>query len=82
MSEHKYKDLLDQLKIDIQNGVYARGQKLPSENELADSTGYSRQTVRHAIGILEKEGFLVVRTDRNHKEMDYSSSLGYTYFGN
>ena len=58
MSEHKYKDLLDQLKIDIQNGVYARGQKLPSENELADSTGYSRQTVRHAIGILENEGFL------------------------
>ncbi len=58
MSEHKYKDLLIKLQTDIQNGVYAKGQKLPSENELADATGYSRQTVRHAMSILESEGLL------------------------
>ncbi len=58
MSEHKYKDLLNKLQIDIQSGVYARGQKLPSENELADATGFSRQTVRHAMSILENEGLL------------------------
>jgi len=58
MSEHKYKDLLDKLQTDIQNGVYARGQKLPSENELAETTGFSRQTVRHAMSILENEGLL------------------------
>lgn len=58
MGEHKYRELSNKLRNDIQTGVYAEGQKLPSENELADDTGYSRQTVRQAIGLLEEEGFL------------------------
>lgn len=58
MGEHKYRELSNQLRNDIQTGVYEEGQKLPSENELADHTGYSRQTVRQAIGLLEDEGFL------------------------
>lgn len=56
MAEHKYTELANQLRDNIINGVYANGQKLPSENELADQTGYSRQTVRQAIGVLESEG--------------------------
>ncbi|HWP52323.1 MAG TPA: GntR family transcriptional regulator [Clostridia bacterium] len=56
MSEHKYAELAQKLREDIQSGFYTAGHKLPSENELADMTGFSRQTVRQAIGILEREG--------------------------
>lgn len=56
MGEHKYAELAQKLRQDIQSGAYTTGQKLPSENELAALTGYSRQTVRQAIGILEREG--------------------------
>lgn len=58
MSEHKYRELSNTLRNAIQTGVYGEGQKLPSENELADSTGFSRQTVRQAMSLLEEEGFL------------------------
>lgn len=34
------------------------GQKMYSENELKDRFGMSRQTVRHAISVLEKEGLI------------------------
>ncbi|HWQ79451.1 MAG TPA: GntR family transcriptional regulator [Anaerovoracaceae bacterium] len=56
MSEHKYTELANKLRSDIQTGVYTEGQKLPSENELAYTTGFSRQTVRQAMSLLENEG--------------------------
>ena len=57
MSEHKYAQLADRLRTEIQNGVYTGGQRLPSENELASATGYSRQTVRQAMALA---GFVAV----------------------
>ena len=57
MREHKYSELANKLRQDILNGVYTEGQRLPSENELAEETGYSRQTVRQAMSLLENEGF-------------------------
>lgn len=56
MKEHKYAELARRLRTEIQSGVYLAGQQLPSENELAAMTGYSRQTVRQAMGVLEQEG--------------------------
>ena len=56
MGEHKYAELAQKLRGDILAGVYAGGQKLPSENELAEQTGYSRSTVRQAVSLLEQEG--------------------------
>ncbi len=58
LSNHKYAELAAGLRADIRNGKYRDGEKLPSENELAATTGCSRQTVRQAIGILESEGLL------------------------
>lgn len=60
MGEHKYAELAQKLRAEIQSGSYAEGQRLPSENELAAQTGYSRQTVRQAMSILKSEGL----TDR------------------
>ena len=60
MSGHKYEELARWLRQSIQNGTYQTGQRLPSENELTQTTGYSRQTVRQAMALLENEGL----TDR------------------
>ncbi len=89
MGEHKYRELLDKLRNDIKNAVYAEGQKLPSENELADDTGYSRQTVRRAIGLLEEEGFLsrirgsgtYVRSAVPHRAATHNIGVVTTYIG-
>lgn len=54
----KHIQLAEWLRERIQNGTYAPGEKIPSENELAASFQFSRQTVRQAIGKLESEGLL------------------------
>ena len=56
MNEPKYAAVAQKIRADIQNGKYESGQKLPSENELVAQTGYSRQTIRQAMAMLENEG--------------------------
>lgn len=55
MSGHKYEELAERLRNDIKRGIYAVESRLPSENELVKQTGYSRQTVRQAMNILERD---------------------------
>lgn len=54
----KYQDLIDYIMGLIESGNLAPGEKLYSENKLSDMFGISRQTVRRAIGALEKQGIL------------------------
>lgn len=56
MEEHKYVTLANDLREGMLNGKYTAGQKLPSENELTRELGISRQTVRQAMLLLEREG--------------------------
>lgn len=56
---HKYTILMEQIKDDIVSGRSAPGAQLETEDMLAERFGISRQTVRRAIGILEKEGLVV-----------------------
>jgi len=56
MSESKYLVVARRLREAIQNHQYPSGCKLPSENELVRETGYSRQTIRQAMALLESEG--------------------------
>ena len=58
MKKYMYLDICNRLRNDIMGGLYSCGQKLPSENQLAAKTGYSRQTVRQGIAILEREGLV------------------------
>ena len=58
MAQPKYLALADSLRADIASGRYRAGQKLPTEAELGGASGLSRQTVRQAIGTLEREGLL------------------------
>jgi GntR family transcriptional regulator len=54
-----YEQLAESLRRSLgarvaQGGVYA----LPSENELAEQHGINRATVRHALDVLEREGWI------------------------
>jgi len=52
----KYGDILHYLENLMESEELKPGDKLPSENELTEKFGISRQTVRKAIGLLEEEG--------------------------
>lgn len=58
----KYLELVGWIREQIETKELGPGRKLYSENTLKEMFGVSRQTVRHAIGILENEG--VVRRVR------------------
>ena len=89
MAEHKYTELAGKLRSDILAGVYTPGQRLPSENELAANTGYSRQTVRQAMSLLESEGLTnrvqgsgtYVRTAAPHRAATHNIAVVTTYIG-
>lgn len=52
----KYQELIKYLNNLIETDKLHPGDKLPSENYLAKMFQISRQTVRHAIGIMEEDG--------------------------
>lgn len=54
----KYRFLVDTIRERIKNGTYAPGDRMESENELSEIFGYSRQTVRQALGVLEQENLI------------------------
>lgn len=57
-SSPKYMDLVRWINTQIQEKKLTAGQKIYSENELKEMFGVSRQTVRHAINVLEREGIV------------------------
>ena len=64
MKTPKYFSLMEQLKKDMIEGRIKPGDKLPSENELAEMYDISRHTVRKALSILANEGFVVAEHGR------------------
>jgi len=56
-----YEEVATSIKQAIFSGEYRRGDKLPSENELATLFGVSRPVVREAVRYLEITGLLSVR---------------------
>jgi GntR family transcriptional regulator len=67
LSRHRVPDgrlsdtITERLRSAILNGTWARGSRLPSEQELASALGVSRGTIRKAWGALEVEGLVVPR---------------------
>ncbi|MCD8349981.1 MAG: GntR family transcriptional regulator [Planctomycetaceae bacterium] len=58
MANFKYKQLADQIREAIQTAALAPGQRLPTEEALAEQYSLSRNTVRQALKLLEEEGHL------------------------
>lgn len=53
-----YEQVISQIRDQIIRGVYQKGDALPSEKELTESTGVSRITVREALRILAETGVI------------------------
>lgn len=53
-----YMELAAQLRNSIENGTYKKGDRMPSEPDLCETTGYSRSTVRKALEMLVEEGYV------------------------
>ncbi len=56
-----YFQLAQELESRIESGDYKEGSRLPSENDLSGSYGIGRPTVRQALDLLSRKGFLVRR---------------------
>lgn len=57
-AEPLYRQLMAQIRGDIQTGVYPAESQIPSEQELCARYGVSRVTVRRAVKELTEEGLL------------------------
>lgn len=53
-----YEQVVGQLASLIERGVYKKGEFLPSEKELIETTGVSRVTIREALRILGDMGYI------------------------
>ncbi|GAB2723443.1 GntR family transcriptional regulator [Paenibacillus thermoaerophilus] len=54
----KYLQLKNEIMSWIKSGKLSPGDRMPTENEIAERFGISRQTVRQTFGVLEQEGLL------------------------
>ncbi|WP_274422406.1 GntR family transcriptional regulator [Blautia sp. XA-2221] len=54
----KYRQVTEWIQNRIASGELNRGDQIESENDISRVFGISRQTVRHALGLLEQQGIL------------------------
>lgn len=54
----KYETLANQIKQQIERGVWQENEKLPSLRKQAEQSGYSLMTVLHAYQLLESQGII------------------------
>lgn len=59
-----YVQIADQLRQNINNGIYKAGDRLPTEEQLSVRFGVNRHTLRRAISLLKSEGLLRVDQGR------------------
>ena len=64
-----YVKIHDQIKKDIDEGVWEIGERLPSERDLAETFEVSRMTLRQAITLLVEEGVLERRVGSRNYEV-------------
>ncbi|HPY97472.1 MAG TPA: GntR family transcriptional regulator [Clostridia bacterium] len=74
-----YYQLKEVLIKAINNGKYAPGEAIPSENELADQYSLSRPTVRQALGELVKMGYLIKIKGKGTFVADFINKVNYDY---
>lgn len=88
MTNFKYQIVAEKIKSQIDNGEYQYGDKLPSENFLCNKYHLSRQSIRKAYELLEKQeytysvrgsGNFVKKQITSHKAKNVGVILSYTH---
>jgi GntR family transcriptional regulator len=59
-----FKQIADELRDQIASGVWAPGERIPSESQLIERYGVARMTVRQALSALKAEGLLLAEHGR------------------
>ena len=62
-----YRQLADEIRDAVEQGVYRHGDELPSEGELARQHGVGRDVVRKALALLRQEGLVTTVQGTNTK---------------
>ena len=70
----KYKQVYNEIKTQINSGNLAPLQELPSENELMQSYGFSKDTIRKALSLLEIDGYIQKQQGRNSIVLEHDLS--------
>lgn len=68
-----YMIIYNSLKEDIKKGVYPVGDLLPIEAELENLFSVSRTTVRRAMELLAREGFVEIKQGRGTMVLDFKT---------
>jgi GntR family transcriptional regulator len=55
----RYYRISNLLRNQIVNGVYKKGEPIPTEKQLSDDFGVSRVTIRQSLSLLEQQGMIV-----------------------
>ncbi|MGF1637830.1 MAG: GntR family transcriptional regulator [Cyclobacteriaceae bacterium] len=71
-----YQQIYNTLKLRIQQGVYAVGTYLPSENELCKTYKITRTTARRALDDLLREGFIEKEHGKGSRVKERRQTLG------
>lgn len=70
-----YVQIADELRQNLNDGIYKPGDKLPTEEHLSTQFGVNRHTLRRAIAVLKSEGLL--RVDQGRGTFVSSSIIRY-----
>jgi len=76
MAEKLYWKVYQTLKSRIQDGTYALGSYLPSENELCKIHSITRTTARRALEELQKDGFISREHGKGSRVKERRQTLG------
>lgn len=58
MPRPPYRRIADELREELEGGLYQEGNPIPSTTKLQARFGVSQMTIRSAIGILKKDGYV------------------------
>ena len=70
----KYRKVYNDIKNQINHGVLAPKQELPSESELMQHYGFSKDTISKALSLLEMDGYIQKQQGRNSIVLEHNLS--------
>ena len=70
----KYKKVYNDIKTQINHGNLVPLQELPSENDLMQNYGFSKDTIRRALSLLEIDGYIQKQQGRNSIVLEHDLS--------
>ena len=75
-----YKKVIDDLKKSIDDGIYKKGDLLPSENDLCKTYNTTRVTVRQALSGLTNMGYITRKHGKGSIVTEPKKGLGILSF--